>query len=79
MVRPHHKKVMEAVYYLIETGIKEGALRTDITPDDLHCLLMGPIFFRVRGDGGERKTVNLEAVLDCFWKAASAGSSGGGI
>jgi AcrR family transcriptional regulator len=73
MVRPHHKKIMEAVYYLIETGMKEGALRTDVAKEDLHCLLMGPVFFRIQTAKMQKKTVNLEVILDCFWTAASAG------
>jgi hypothetical protein len=67
--RPHHEKVMKAVYYLIETGVKEGVVREDLSVETLHCMLMGPLFIRIPEMERVGKKIDLNTLLQGFWDA----------
>lgn len=68
--RPHHEKVIKAVYYLIEAGVKEGIVREDISVETLHCMLMGPLFIRIPEMERVGKNIDLDTLLQGFWDAA---------
>lgn len=70
-VQPQHAEVKAAVFYLFQKGVEEGALRADVSIHILHCMLIGPLFFRVRMIERINHEVDLESMLQFFWKAAA--------
>lgn len=71
-VHPQHAKVKAAVLYLFEKGVAEGALRDDVSVATMECMLVGPLFMRVRMMERRKKEVDLKSMLQFFWDAAAA-------
>lgn len=70
-VMQHHKKLVEATRALLKAGMDEGILRSDFSPADLHCMLIGPLLFRVRLNKDNKDRVEVESLLELFWKAVA--------
>lgn len=68
-MHPQHEPVRNAVFYLLEKGIEEGALRSDVCATTLESILVGTIFFRIRQMQGLGRKIDLEEVLQCCWDA----------
>jgi AcrR family transcriptional regulator len=65
-----HRKLVKAARKLLQTGMDEGVLRNDFSVADLHCLLIGPLLFRVRLNEFNRDGIEVDSILTLFWEAA---------
>jgi len=66
-----HRKLVQAARGLLQRGIDEGALRADFSAAELHCLLIGPLIFRMRVNEFNRDQIEAEGLFRFFWEAAS--------
>lgn len=67
----HHRQLVQATRGLLQRGIDEGALRSDFTAADLHCMLIGPLLFRARLNENNHDSIEAESLLKLFWAAAA--------
>jgi len=65
-----HKELIRSARGVLQTGVDEGIFRADVTVADLHCLLIGPLLFRVRLNRFNNDTIDVESLLNLFWAAA---------
>jgi TetR/AcrR family transcriptional regulator len=68
-----HKALIRAARGLLQAGVDDGILRNDVTIADLHCLLIGPLLFRVRLNHFNNDNIEVESLLKLFWSAAATG------
>lgn len=68
----HHRNLMLAARGFLQKGIDEGALRSDVSAVELHCFLIGPLLFRAKLTEYNGEVVDVDALLNLFWAAASA-------
>ena len=66
-----HRLLVKAARSLLKAGVDEGVLRKDVSVADLHCLLVGPLLFRVRLNKFNEDGIQVETLLKLFWDAAS--------
>ncbi|MBC8206233.1 MAG: TetR/AcrR family transcriptional regulator [Kiritimatiellales bacterium] len=65
-----HRLLVEVARGLLKAGVDEGVLRSDVTVADLHCLLIGPLLFRVRLNKFNNDQIEVNTLLNLFWDAA---------
>jgi len=68
-----HKELIHSARGVLQVGVDEGVFRADITVADLHCLLIGPLLFRVRLNQFNNDNIEVETLLKLFWAAAATG------
>jgi len=66
-----HKELIRSARGVLQVGVDEGVFRADVTVADLHCLLIGPLLFRVRLNKFNNDNIEVESILKLFWTAAS--------
>jgi len=67
----HRKKLLAAVADIIRTGVEEGAIRTDVSPEVLATFLLGMLRTRARElEGAPASARRLETVVDLFCRGA---------
>ena len=71
-----HKLLIRAARGLLQVGMDEGVLRSDVTVADLHCLLIGPLLFRVRLNKFNNDNIEVDTLLNLFWGAAARQGQG---
>ena len=62
-----HKQLVKAARELLQAGIDEGALREDVSVADMHCLLIGPLLFRVRLNKFNDDNIKVDTLLNLAW------------
>ncbi len=68
----HHNRMIEAIHELFRKGMAEGVLRNDMEEAELRCALVGPVILKVRRKANVGEAIELEPLLDFFWKGAAA-------
>lgn len=71
-----HRLLVKAARGLLKVGVDEGMLRKDVSVADLHCLLIGPLLFRVRLNKFNQDDIEVDTLLTLFWAAASVKPEG---
>lgn len=66
-----HRHLIRSARRLLQAGMDEGVLRKDVTVADLHCILVGPLLFRVQLNEFNNDTIDVNTLLNLFWMAAS--------
>ena len=66
-----HQELICSARGLLQVGMDEGVLRSDVTVADLHCMLIGSLLFRVRLNKFNHDKVEVDTLLTLFWEAAS--------
>lgn len=66
-----HRLLVKAARSLLKAGVDDGVLRDDVSVADLHCLLIGPLLFRVRLNKFNADNIQVETLLNLFWDAAA--------
>ena len=65
-----HRLLIKAARSLLKAGVDDGVLRDDVTVADLHCMLIGPLLFRVRLNKFNQDEIEVDTLLNLFWDAA---------
>ncbi|MFA5687551.1 MAG: TetR/AcrR family transcriptional regulator [Kiritimatiellales bacterium] len=73
---PYFRESEAAVFYLLKKGVAEGALRDDIPLAELHCLLVGPLFFRNRVRELRGRRVDLDSLVENIWSVITHKKAG---
>jgi len=73
-----HKELIRSAREVLQVGVDEGIFRADVTVAGLHCLLIGPLLFRVRLNRFNKDKIEVETLLELFWAAAAAPGQGKG-
>lgn len=67
----HFEPVIGAVQALLQTGVDEGILRSDVPVTELRYALMGPILLKIRRETPADGSMDLDALLELFWAGAA--------
>lgn len=67
----HHRQLAAATRKLLESGVNEGALRRDLSVEEMHCSLIGPLLFRAQLNQFNEDKLKVESLIRFFWEGAS--------
>jgi TetR/AcrR family transcriptional regulator len=71
-----HRLLIKAAREFLQDGMSQGVLRSDVTVADLHCMLIGPLLFRVRLNRFNNDNIDVETLLKLFWAASALKEQG---